>query len=42
MATPTTCDLLLTNAHVLTMDDAFTAYPSGFVAISGSSIVPAR
>jgi 5-methylthioadenosine/S-adenosylhomocysteine deaminase len=36
---PTTCDLLLTNAHVLTMDDAFTAYPSGFVAISGSSIV---
>jgi 5-methylthioadenosine/S-adenosylhomocysteine deaminase len=37
--TTTTCDLLLTNAHVLTMDDAFTAYPSGFVAITGSSIL---
>jgi 5-methylthioadenosine/S-adenosylhomocysteine deaminase len=36
---PTTCDLLLTNAHVLTMDDAFTAYTSGFVAIAGSSIL---
>lgn len=39
MATPTTCDLLLTNAHVLTMDDAFTSYASGFVAIAGSSIL---
>jgi 5-methylthioadenosine/S-adenosylhomocysteine deaminase len=39
MATTTTCDLLLTNAHVLTMDEAFTAYASGFVAISGSSIL---
>jgi 5-methylthioadenosine/S-adenosylhomocysteine deaminase len=39
MSPTTTCDLLLTNAHVLTMDDAFTAYPSGFVAISGSSVV---
>src|SRR5687767_10359445 len=39
MATSTTCDLLLTNAHVLTMDDAFTSYASGFVAIAGSSIL---
>jgi 5-methylthioadenosine/S-adenosylhomocysteine deaminase len=36
---PTTCDLLLTNAHVLTMDEAFTVHPSGFVAIAGSSIL---
>jgi hypothetical protein len=39
MSTTTTYDLLLTNAHVLTMDEAFTAYPSGFVAIAGSSIL---
>jgi 5-methylthioadenosine/S-adenosylhomocysteine deaminase len=39
MATTTSCDLLLTNAHVLTMDEAFTVHPSGFVAIAGSSIL---
>jgi 5-methylthioadenosine/S-adenosylhomocysteine deaminase len=39
MSTSTTCDLLLTNAHVLTMDEAFSVYPSGFVAIAGSSIL---
>src|ERR1700730_7719451 len=33
------CDLLLTNALVLTMDARFTAIPSGSVAISGSTIV---
>jgi 5-methylthioadenosine/S-adenosylhomocysteine deaminase len=32
-AAPIPCDLLLSNAHVLTMDDRFSAYPSGFVAI---------
>jgi 5-methylthioadenosine/S-adenosylhomocysteine deaminase len=38
---PTPCDLLLTNAHVLTMDDAFTAYQGGAVAVKGSSILAA-
>ena len=33
------CDLLLTNAHVLTMDDAFTAFPRGDVAIRGNQIL---
>src|SRR4030081_4085396 len=33
------CDLLLTNALVLTMDARFTAIPSGSVAVSGSTIV---
>jgi 5-methylthioadenosine/S-adenosylhomocysteine deaminase len=32
------CDLLLTNAVVLTMDVAYTAYPAGAVAITGHSI----
>ena len=32
-------DLLLTNAIVLTMDDALTMYEAGSVAIHGSSIV---
>jgi len=36
---PLTCDLLLTNALVLTMDDQFDLYPSGAVAITGDSIV---
>ncbi len=39
MPAPTPCDLLLTNALVLTMDEAFTQYKSGAVAISGSKIV---
>lgn len=34
-----TCDLLLTNAHVLTMDDQFRQFASGAVAITGDSIV---
>ncbi len=37
MRTP--CDLLLTHAHVLTMDDRFTTHASGAVAITGSTIV---
>lgn len=37
MRTP--CDLLLTNAHVLTMDDRFTAYTSGSVAVGNGAIL---
>jgi 5-methylthioadenosine/S-adenosylhomocysteine deaminase len=33
------CDLLLTNAHVLTMDEHFTAFPRGAVAIRDGAIV---
>jgi 5-methylthioadenosine/S-adenosylhomocysteine deaminase len=33
------CDLLLTNAHVLTMDDDFSAYPQGSVAIRDGAIL---
>jgi 5-methylthioadenosine/S-adenosylhomocysteine deaminase len=33
------CDVLLTNAAVLTMDDGFTIHPSGSVAIAGDTIV---
>ncbi|MEQ1760223.1 MAG: amidohydrolase [Vicinamibacterales bacterium] len=33
------CDLLLTNAHVLTMDEHFTAYAAGAVAIRAGAIV---
>ncbi len=33
------CDLLLTNAHVLTMDDRFTAWRPGSIAITGNTIV---
>jgi 5-methylthioadenosine/S-adenosylhomocysteine deaminase len=33
------CDFLLTNAHVLTMDDRFTAYPGGSVAVSQGTIL---
>src|SRR5690348_11872671 len=36
---PTSCDVLLTNAHVVTMDDAFTAYAPGAVAIGGGKIL---
>jgi 5-methylthioadenosine/S-adenosylhomocysteine deaminase len=36
---PPPCDLLLTNAHVLTMDDRFTAYAPGWVAIGGGRIL---
>jgi 5-methylthioadenosine/S-adenosylhomocysteine deaminase len=37
MRTP--CDLLLTNAHVLTMDDQFTVHAAGSIAISGGRIL---
>jgi len=33
------CDVLLTNAHVLTLDDAWTAWPHGAIAIAGNTIV---
>jgi len=33
------CDVLLTNAHVLTMDDRFSAYEPGSVAIGGHAIL---
>jgi len=36
---PTPCDLLLTNALVLSMDDHFTQYIPGAIAITGDSIV---
>src|SRR5262245_1800441 len=37
MATP--CDLLLTNAHIVTMDERFTVHPGGAIAITGGEIV---
>src|SRR5260221_9648597 len=37
--TQTTCDLLLTNAVVLTMDPQFTVYRASAVAVTGDSIV---
>jgi 5-methylthioadenosine/S-adenosylhomocysteine deaminase len=33
------CDLLLTNAYVVTMDDSFSVHTSGSIAISGGSIL---
>ena len=33
------CDLLLTNATIVTMDERFTVHPDGGVAIAGDSIV---
>ena len=36
--TTSTCDVLLTNAIVLTMDEKFTAHAPGVVAIAGDSI----
>src|SRR4051812_30293814 len=33
------CDLLLTGALVVTMDERFTVHPSGAVAVSGNAIV---
>ena len=36
---PTSCDLLLTNAHILTMDDRFTVHARGALAITGGEIV---
>jgi 5-methylthioadenosine/S-adenosylhomocysteine deaminase len=37
--TRTPCDFLLINGHVLTMDDQFTVYTPGSVAIGGGAIV---
>jgi 5-methylthioadenosine/S-adenosylhomocysteine deaminase len=31
--------LLLTNAHILTMNDQFTVWPSGSIAVTGNAIV---
>ena len=39
MERPTPCDLLLTNAQVLTMDDQFTVYDSGSIAVSAGQIL---
>ena len=36
---PASCDLLLTNAHVLTMDERYTVRQPGWVAIAGGTIV---
>ena len=36
---PPSCDLLLTNAHVLTMDERFSVHQSGFIAIAEGRIV---
>lgn len=33
------CDLLLTNAHVLTMDEHFTTFPGGAVAVRDGAII---
>src|SRR6185369_10642910 len=33
------CDLLLTNAHVLTMDEQFTVHASGSVAVAGGAVL---
>jgi 5-methylthioadenosine/S-adenosylhomocysteine deaminase len=38
-AMPPSCDLLLTNAHVMTIDEGFTAYEPGWVAISQGRIL---
>jgi 5-methylthioadenosine/S-adenosylhomocysteine deaminase len=35
----TRCDVVLTNAHILTMDSAFRVYPSGSIAIAGGEIL---
>jgi 5-methylthioadenosine/S-adenosylhomocysteine deaminase len=35
----TACDVLLTNAHVLTMDDQFTVHEQGSIAIGGHAIL---
>lgn len=39
MTTPTPCDLLITNAHVLTMDDQFTVHASGSIAIANGAVL---
>ena len=42
MDAPPRCDVLLTNAIVVTMDERFTVHASGSVAISGRTIVAAE
>jgi 5-methylthioadenosine/S-adenosylhomocysteine deaminase len=37
MRTP--CDLLLTNAHILTMDERFTVHAGGSIAVAGAQIL---
>src|ERR1700756_2963372 len=39
MDAPPRCDVLLTNALVVTMDERFTVHSPGSVAVSGGSIV---
>lgn len=34
-----TADVLLTNAHILTMDEDFTQYRHGALAVKGNSIL---
>jgi 5-methylthioadenosine/S-adenosylhomocysteine deaminase len=36
---PTPCDLLLTNAHIVTMDDRFTVHARGALAVTGGEIM---
>ena len=36
---PTSCDLLLTNAHIVTMDDRFTVHAGGSIAVTDGAIV---
>src|SRR5262245_32137864 len=36
---PTSCDILLTNAQILTIDDQFTVHARGSIAIAGGEIV---
>jgi 5-methylthioadenosine/S-adenosylhomocysteine deaminase len=36
---PTPCDVLLTNAQIVTMDDRFTVHARGSLAVTGSEIV---
>ena len=36
---PTPCDILLTNAHIVTMDEHFTVHANGAIAITGGEIV---
>ena len=39
MTEPTPCDLLLTNAQILTMDDRFSVWTPGSLAIGGDTIL---
>ena len=39
MVIPKPCDILLTNAHVLTMDERFSVHPQGSIAIAAGRIL---